>query len=98
MEVRDVLHVFKSESENNLSHPLLPLLPLILFPFVLALWLAAGMDGWCTQPGKHAMFEVEHRRRSESWEALSSRPLNGQSTPPGVALRLASRKGREEIC
>lgn len=90
-----MLHVFKSESENNFSHPLLPL---ILFPFVLALWLAAEMDGWCTQPGKHAMLEVEQRRRSESWEALSYRPLDGQSRPPGVALRSTSRKGREEIC
>lgn len=98
MEVHDVLPVFKRESENNLSHPLLPLQPLILFPFVLALWLAAGMDGWRTQPGKHATLEVEHCRRSESWEALSCRPLDGQSTPPGVALRPGSRKGREEIC
>lgn len=95
MEVHDVLHVFKSESENSLSHPLLPL---ILFPSVLALWLAAVMDGWCSQPGKHATLEVERRRRSESWEALSSRPLDGQSIPPGVALRPASRKDREEMC
>lgn len=95
MEVHDVLHVFKSESENNLSHPLLPL---ILFPFILALRLASGMDGWCNQPGKHATLEVEHCRRSESWEALSSRPLDGQSAPPGVALRPASGRSREELC
>lgn len=64
---------------------------------VPALWLAAGMDGRCAPPGKHARLEVERSRRSESWEALSFRPLGGQSAPPGVALRPTSRKSQEEV-